>query len=302
MADQAPTLCTQRRAWLVLIAVTFAVPAVLVAAWTVDASAAAAHLGGPSSYTFATQAEAQAFLNANQGYGLRLVAGGSDPGSSGGAAGGATIPGLPGQSGPGLNPQQQLALAAAQAALPLVQQTLRNIFSGTSRAPALATSQGQSGIAAQQLYNTGLWYLRHEDYANAQIEFEKALGREPGNQAILKSLEETKRKIAQAKQDALQAAQPATPAPPLKPIAPPSALNFINLNNDSRVVDLRGRPQTSIDPAALKGTPGQIPAQSAVNAPSGGTPNISARAQQQSVNADFDQIFNDPALKVPGPK
>ncbi len=302
MADQAPTLCTQRSTWLGLIAATFAIPAALFASWTVDASVAQAHLGGPSSYTFATKAEAQAFLNANQGYGLRLVAGGSDPAGSSG--GGPTIPGLPGGAGPGLTGQQQLALAAAQAALPLVQQTLRSLFSGTARAPMPAPSQDQSAIAAQQLYNTGLWYLRHDDYANAQIEFEKALGRDHGNPAIQRSLEEAKRKQAQAQQAALQPAQPVIPAPPPKPIAAPSALNVINLNNDPHVVDLRDPSQPAVNPAPAHGTTGQIPAQSAGPAPASPTTNLSslAQLQQQSLSADFDQILSDPALKVPSPK
>jgi hypothetical protein len=301
MADQAPTLCTPRCAWLGLLAVTFAMPAVLVASWTVDSSVVAAHVGGPKSYTFATQAEAQAFMNANQGYNLKLVAGGSDNGSS---AGGATIPGVAGLPGPGLNAQQQLALAAAQAALPLVQQTLRNIFSGPAQHTMPAPSQNQSAIAAQQLYNTGLWYLRHNDYANAQIEFEKALGRDHGNRAILNSLEEAKRKMAQAQQAALQATPPATPVPPAKLMAAPSALNFINLNNDPSVVDLRRLPPPAANQATTNGSTGQIPAQSAGPAPSANPSNLSslAQLQQQSLNADFDQIFSDPAGKGLSPK
>ncbi|MEI6105876.1 MAG: hypothetical protein WCR49_02580 [Opitutae bacterium] len=274
-----------------------AIPAALFASWTVDASVAQSHLGGPSSYTFATKAEAQAFLNANPNVDLRIVAGGSD--SAGASGGGSTIPGLPGASGPGLTGQQQLALAAAQAALPLVQQALHSLLSGTTRAPMPAPSQDQSAIAAQQLYNSGLWYLRHDDYANAQIEFEKALGRDHGNAAIQRSLDEAKRKQAQAKQAALLAAQPAAPAAPPKPIAAPSPLNVINLNNGPLA------PSTTAgNPTTANSATGQNPAPRTGPATSGPATNNSslAQLQQQSVNADFDQILSDPALKVPSPK
>jgi hypothetical protein len=271
-----------------------AIPAALFASWTVDASVAQAHMGGPSSYTFATKAEAQAFLNANAGYGLKLMPGGSDP--AGASGGGSTIPGLPGTAAPGLTAQQQLALGAAQAALPLVQQALHSLLSGTTRAPMPAPSQDQSAIAAQQLYNSGLWYLRHDDYANAQIEFEKALGRAHGNPEIQRSLDEAKRRQAQAQQAALQAAAPV--APP-KPIAAPSALNVINLNNGP----LAPSP-TAGNPATASTAAGQNPAPRTGPAPSGPATNNSslAQLQQQSVNADFDQILSDPALKVPSPK
>ena len=46
--------------------------------WVVDASALAAHGGGASSQSFATRAEAQAFINRYPGNGLSLVPGGSD--------------------------------------------------------------------------------------------------------------------------------------------------------------------------------------------------------------------------------
>lgn len=46
--------------------------------WVVDASALAAHGGGASSQSFATRAEAQAFINRYPGNGLRLMPGGSD--------------------------------------------------------------------------------------------------------------------------------------------------------------------------------------------------------------------------------
>lgn len=233
---------------------------------------------------------------AASGAGMTKSATGSSP--AGAPAG--NTPGL------GLNAQQQLALAAAQAALPLVQQTLRNIFSGPAQRSMPAPSQNQSAIAAQQLYNTGLWYLRHHDYANAQIEFEKALGRDHGNRAILNSLEETKRKMAQAQQAALQAAPPATPVPPAKLTAAPSALNFITLNNDPQVVDLSAPAQASSQTTTAAGSSGPIPAPRAGPVPSASAnpanSSSMAQLQQQSLNADFDQIFSDPTLKVPSPK
>lgn len=70
---------TRKRLGHVLVYCSLSIfPTFLHASWTVDMSAAAAHLGGPRRYYFHTLAEAQRFANANSGYGARLLPGGSD--------------------------------------------------------------------------------------------------------------------------------------------------------------------------------------------------------------------------------
>ena len=57
------------------------------ASWYIDSSAAAAHLGGKSRLgPYATQAEAQAVINASPNYGLRLILGGTNDVPAGGSA------------------------------------------------------------------------------------------------------------------------------------------------------------------------------------------------------------------------
>ena len=249
MADQATNPGGCGRLWLALFAVTCTSPLDLVASWTVDTSAASAHLGGPPSYTFSTLAEAQAFANANKNYGARLVPGGSDDTSSGGSGGGLGFPGLSGGSTPGLTAQQQLALSTAQAALPLLQQAVHGLLTGPPKAPTVQMPRDQSQIAAQQLYNSGLWYARQNYYANAIVEFRKALERAPGNQQILDAIANAQHQI-----DLAALKHSASAAPPAAPIANTAAfaLNLIGENSDSSVVDLRNTTKTTVDPAYFK--------------------------------------------------
>ena len=253
MAAQATSYGWQKSAWLMLLAAVCVVPGDLVSSWTVDTSTAAKHLGGPSSYTFATLAEAQAFVNANKNYGARLVPGGFDDTAGGNSGGGAQLPGLSGGNTAGLTPQQQLALTAAQTALPLLQQAVTGLLTAPPRA---ATPQlpghNQAQLAAEQFYNTGMWYFRQSDFSNAVEMFQKALQRTPGNQKFINAMN-----LAQQQMDlAARAAKKNTPpmAATTTPLVatPATALNLINFSSDGSVVDLRNASKTSVDPAYFK--------------------------------------------------
>lgn len=249
----------QFQAWLALLAILSAASQEALASWTVDTSAAAAHLGGPSTHTFPTLAEAQAFVAANKNYGARLVPGGSDDMAGGNPGGGSRISGLTGGNTPGLTPQQQLALTAAQAAIPLFQQAARSLLSGSARPAPPRPGQSPSQIAAQQLYNSGMWYLRQNDYANALVEFQKALQRAPGNQQIMDEIARTRHQLDLAAQAAkgngAPAVAPAAPPPP----TPATALNLISFDHDSSVVDLRAATKTAVDPADFKADSPSVP-------------------------------------------
>jgi tetratricopeptide (TPR) repeat protein len=301
MADPATIPGKQRSFWLILIVAVCLAPGDVAASWTVDMSAAAAHLGGPSTYTFATKAEADAFVAANSNYGARLVPGGSDSGAGGGGA--SPVAGLPGGTTPGLTAQQQLALSAAQAALPLLQNVVRNIFSGSTRVQPVTANQDQRQVDAQLLYNSGIWYMRQKDYADAIVEFQKALARTPGNQAILNAMAEAQRQLDLA-------AHPAAPnagAPPVMvpPPAANTALNLIDLGSGSNVVDLRGTTKTSVDPAALKaGSPpdsGQpLPGPSEADAQFDKMYNqmeLERMQERKQLDADFDKLYNQMELE-----
>lgn len=238
----------RKKARLALFAIACTAPLHVLASWTVDTSVAAKHLGGPSSHTFATLAEAQAFVNANKNYGARLVPGGFDDT----AGGGAQLPGLSGGNTAGLTPQQQLALTAAQAALPLLQQAVTGLLTAPPRAAApQLPGHNQAQLAAAQYYNTGMWYFRQSDFANAVEMFQKALQRTPGNQKFINAMN-----LAQQLDLAARAAKKNTPpmAATTTPsgVTPATALNLINFSSDGSVVDLRDATKTSVDPAYFK--------------------------------------------------
>jgi hypothetical protein len=102
--------------------------------------------------------------------------GGGSTGSSGGA-GTAGIPDRAEQLG------HQLGTA-------LGNQLTNALFGNKSgNGPSQAQfQQGQMEIAAQQLNNTGLWYLRQKDYPSAINEFQQALARAPNDQSIAANL------------------------------------------------------------------------------------------------------------------
>jgi len=79
MRQHHRTLPILRAVSLALGAALLCAPHRAHAGWYVDASLAAAHLGGPSTYgPFPTRAAAQAYVDANKGYGLAIKDGGFD--------------------------------------------------------------------------------------------------------------------------------------------------------------------------------------------------------------------------------
>lgn len=121
----------------------------------------------------------------------------------------------------------------------------------------------QRRIAAKQLNNTGVWYMRQRDYANAIVEFQKALQQTSNNATILGNLtlarrlqEQSSRNVAAATQngDALANALGSMPAAsrPSSWDQPENLFHNIDVNFTSNTVDLRNARTSSVDPSKLK--------------------------------------------------
>ncbi|MFV5701735.1 hypothetical protein ACM55F_07660 [Flavobacterium sp. XS2P12] len=69
--------------YLFVVLMILSSPQRALAQWYVDNSAASSHIGGPSTYgPYNTKAEAEAFIKANEGYGMKLLPGGKDVSTS----------------------------------------------------------------------------------------------------------------------------------------------------------------------------------------------------------------------------
>ncbi len=183
----------------------------LPAAWTTDCPACAAHLGGSGRagpYATAADCEAarqQALAN-NLPYGP-CTSDSSGTDSSGGS------------------PQQQLQQDTSQALTQgIVNGNAQEIGVGMAGLGVMGLMAGiqaqqqqeaqaqqqaleeerQNALAANQLHQSGLWYLRQNDPGDAIIEFQKALQREPGDADIQADLDRAEAlKFSNDKQSAL---------------------------------------------------------------------------------------------------
>lgn len=213
--------------------------------------------GGPVSTrpvpgTFASDAACTTYVqNANLHSGLSISCSCSGGGSTTGSR--TTAPAAPATSG-NLTTQQKMALGAAQAAMPYVQQAVHDWFWGTPAPPPDPAVQ-QRQLAAQQLNNSGIYLFKQRNYGGAINEFEQALAITPNDANILRNLEMAK----QAQKNTATAGRTGTALGQLLGTTPEtvgntgSNLNLVNLGSDPSVVDLRNSTGTAPDPEALKG-------------------------------------------------
>ena len=216
---------------------------------------------------------------------------------------GNTLPSLP-------TSQQQAAMQIGQLGVNMMGEGLRQLLYGKPEDPAVQ----QQRLAAEQLNNSGVWYLRQKKYGDAIIEFQKALEKTPGNPAIQRNLSLAKQMQERSNRDSAAASRTSSSLgqllgpPGLDATAtvandPATALRSLNLASDPNVVDLRGTTKTAVDPAALK------------NGVAAGSDNVQSQddfnaafdkalteSEQQSqserdqLNAEFDKLYNQAAV------
>ncbi|MBS1841170.1 MAG: tetratricopeptide repeat protein [Acidobacteria bacterium] len=192
------------------------------------------------------------------------VAQGSPCGKTG--SGGAATP-----AAPALTPQQQLAMQSAVTGGYMIGQGLHQLLFGppAARPAPEDPAQQQRRLAADQLNNSGIYLLKQRNYAGAIHEFQQALLNTPNDSVILHNLEFAEQKlrdgaVAAHTSGALGQLLGSTPSagwafnlnsPARTSVANPvaSPLSLVNLDSDTRVVDLRGTSKTSLDAEALKG-------------------------------------------------
>ena len=195
-------------------------------------------------------------------------------------SGGAATP-----AAPALTPQQQLAMQGAVKGGYMVGQGLHQLLFGPPAAPPAPEDpvQQQLRLAAEQLNNSGLYLLKQKNYTGAIHEFQQALSNSPNDRIILRNLALAKQKlrdgaVAMQTSGALGQILGSTPSSgwafnlnspaqtsDANPFAP--ALSLVNLDSDTRVVDLRDASKTWVDAGAFKGQPGAAPRSPLVNLP-----------------------------------
>jgi tetratricopeptide (TPR) repeat protein len=95
-------------------------------------------------------------------------------------------------SAPRWTPQQQMALSAAQAAMPALQQAVHNFMNGSPEEQA----QLQRQLAATQLNNSGVYLEKQNDFAGALNEFQQAFSLNPSDKTIAENLVNAKNIVA----------------------------------------------------------------------------------------------------------
>jgi len=130
--------------------------------------------------------------------------------------------------------------------------------------------QGQMQAAAQQLNNTGMWYLRQKDYPSAVHEFQQALDRAPNDQSIAANLALAQQGMGMSQQEILEAAR-ARAAANRPPGAP---------DNLSGIPDPNGDPSAETSKVGAIGAGPEKP---------GGAP----------ITAGFGKLYNEPVGAPP---
>ena len=194
---------------------------------------------------------------------------GSSTGSGQRTCSGASSGSLP--AGP--TPLQQLQLQGAQQLGTAIGNQIGQALFGSPQDQAAQQAQQQAQqqrtLAAQQLNNSGIYLLKHGNYAGALNEFQQALAQTPDDPNIINNIALAKQQIsdkalaaknsaalekllgkAPAKSGTLNFDQFTQSSPPPGPNS--SSLNLVNLSSDANAVDLRGTKNTSVDAAALK--------------------------------------------------
>ncbi|HEY8102748.1 MAG TPA: tetratricopeptide repeat protein [Burkholderiaceae bacterium] len=234
----------------------------------------------------------------------------------------------------GPTPLQQLQLQGAQQLGTAIGNQLGQALFGSPQNQAEQQAQQQAQqtqqqrkLAAQQLNNSGIYLLKHGNYAGALNEFQQALAQTPDDPNIINNIALAKQQIrdtalAAKNSAALEKLLGKAPAKsstfnfdqvtqPSSPVAPNSStLNLVNLSSDASTVDLRGTKNTAVDAAALKakldsvlGNHASVPAppNPRLQLPEGkdmellGQPAQSARAQA----VGMQRPSNDPKLVNP---
>jgi tetratricopeptide (TPR) repeat protein len=219
----------------------------------------------------------------------------------------------------GLTPEQQLGTQIGMMGANMIGQGLRQLLSGPPAA-RVDPAQQQRLLAAQQLNNSGVYLFKQKNYSGAINLFQQALANSPGDKVIAANLALAQQRLEQSRKNSAAATQTsnalaqflnsppaALPSSPVNAASP--ALNSVDLNSDTKVVDLRGTTRTSVDPAMLKGAadqPGQTQQQlqqdldeqfdKAMN-----QSDVQTITEQKELDAEFDKLYNDAQLYPAGP-
>ncbi len=159
-------------------------------------------------------------------------------------------------TGGGLTPQQQMGVALAKQAMPVLSQGIHDLFYGKPAPPPDPIVQ-QHNLAAQQLNNSGVYLYNHKNYPGAINEFEKALREKPNDPVILQNLALAKSHLSDASRAGttshdLQQILGSADASSASDLHPPAAA-LVQRLQDANTVDLRGTTKTTVDPQAVAG-------------------------------------------------
>ena len=218
------------------------------------------------------------------------------------------------------NAQQQLAMQATMAGAKMIGEGLHDALFGKPESP----EQQQFRLAAKQLNNSGVWYMRQHDYANAIVELEKALQKTPNDATILGNLTLARRLLEQSSHnsatathnsDALANVLGALPAAsrPSSWDRPENLFQDIDVNFTSNTVNLQNSGKSSVDPASLKkddppsGHPLPTPEELNDAFDKAMQTDAKTQAQREQLNSEFDKLVAPtessatPAKRLPDP-
>ncbi len=206
-------------------------------------------------------------------------------------------------SGAAATQQQQLATQAAATGGKMIGEGLHDLLFGKPETP----EHQQLRIAAQQLNNSGVWYMRHNDYSNAIVEFQKALQKTPNDSTIIANLTLARRLQEQSTRssailgqnsDALGNVLQGSPAAARPPAwdQPQNLFHNIDINFTSNTVNLRNAQKSAIDPATLKkddpasGHPLQTKEELNDAFDKAVQPDVQAQSERQQLDTEFDKL------------
>jgi len=211
--------------------------------------------------------------------------------------------------------QQQLASQVALTGGKMIGEGLHDLLFGKPETP----EHQQLRIAAQQLNNSGVWYLRHNDYPNAITEFRKALEKTPNDPTIIANLTYARRRLEESSRNNAFAGQnsdalgnvlqsiPETSRPPSWD-RPQNLSSNIDVNFTSNTVNLQNAAKTSVDPAFLKkddpssGHPLQSKEDLNKAFDKAIQPAAPAQTDRQQLDSEFDKLAAPATQAQPQPK
>lgn len=201
------------------------------------------------------------------------------------------------------NAQQQLAMQATMAGAKMIGEGLHDALFGKPETP----EQQQLRIAAKQLNNSGVWYMRQNDYANAIVEFQKALQKTPNDPTILGNLTLARRLLEQSSRNSSAATQNSdalanilgavpTSSRPSSWDRPENLFHNIEVNFTSNTVNLQNARTPSVDPVNLKkddppsGHPLQTKEELNEAFDKAMETGAQARSEREHLNSEFDKL------------